>query len=255
MQFEPPPQAVILQVIHSYWLSRTVYLAARLKLADAVGDATTLDDLAKATGTRSDALRRLMRALTSHGYFREDEDGRFVQTPLSEVLRSGGSGSMRAIAEAELGHDHYQSWGEIESCLRNQGTAFERIYGKPIWQYYSENPETQALFGEAMTNFTAVANAGVLATYQVSPFNMAIDIGGGHGSFLSAILDQQPGPKASCSTYRPFLRTQQNQRPLAGTVASGLLAATFSKKSQPAAISTCSNWCCMIGTMKVALKS
>ena len=33
-----PPQAAILHIIANYWLSRTVYLAARLKLADAIGD-------------------------------------------------------------------------------------------------------------------------------------------------------------------------------------------------------------------------
>jgi hypothetical protein len=99
---------------------------------------------------------------------------------------------MRAIAEAELGHDHYDSWREVESCLYQDGTAFERVYRMPIWQYYAEHPETQALFGEAMTNLTAIANAGVLGSYTVPPFKTAVDVGGGHGSFLTAILDQHP---------------------------------------------------------------
>ena len=105
MQQQLPPQAAIMHVVAGYWLSRAVYLAARLKLADAVDERATLAALAAATGTRPEALRRLMRALTSHGYFREAEDGAFDHTSLSEALRSGGPGSMRAIAEAELGHD------------------------------------------------------------------------------------------------------------------------------------------------------
>lgn len=133
-----------------------------------------------------------MRALTSHGYFREADDGAFVHTPLSEALRSGGPGSMRAIAEAELGHDHYESWGRVESCLFEAGTAFERVYGMPIWRYYADHPETQALFGEAMSNLTAIANAGVLASYRFHAFNTAVDVGGGHGSFLAAVLDAHP---------------------------------------------------------------
>jgi SAM-dependent methyltransferase len=171
---------------------RAVYLAARLELADTVGQRATLADIARTTGTRPDAMRRLMRALTSHGYFSQVGQDTYVQTPLSEALRSGRPGSMRAIAEAELGHDHYDSWRVIESCLMEQGTAFERVYGMPIWRYYAEHPASQALFGEAMTNFTAIANAGVLASYQFAPFKMAVDVGGGHGSFLSATLDQQP---------------------------------------------------------------
>jgi hypothetical protein len=195
MQHQVPPQAAILHVIAGYWLSRAVYLAARFSLADKVGDRATLAAVAERTGTRPEALRRLMRALTSHGYFREDGRDTFVQTPLSEALRSDQPASMRAIAEAELGHDHYDSWREIESCLTQGGTAFERVYGMPIWRYYAEHPATQALFGEAMTNFTAIANAGVLGSYQFKPFRTAVDVGGGHGSFLRAVVDQQPGAR------------------------------------------------------------
>jgi SAM-dependent methyltransferase len=188
-----PPQAVILHIIADYWRSRAVYLAARLKLADAVGNSRPgLADLAAATATRPEALRRLLRALTAHGIFREEDDGKFTQTPLSEVLRSGSTGSMRAFAEVELGHDHYDSWRDAESCLTLPGTAFERIFNMPIWRYYAEHPELEALFGEAMTNLTAIANAGVLGSYQFGTFGNAVDVGGGHGSFLAAVLDGNP---------------------------------------------------------------
>jgi hypothetical protein len=192
MQHQAPPQSAVMQILAGYWLARAVYLAARLKLADAVGDhGATLAALARATDTLPGPLRRLMRALTSHGFFRQDGDT-FVQTPLSDTLRSGPPGSMRAIAEAELGHDHYASWGAIETCLRADGTAFERIYGMPIWRYYAEHPETEALFGEAMANFTAIANAGILGTYEFAPCRTAVDVGGGYGSLLCSVLDRQP---------------------------------------------------------------
>src|SRR6266545_4719447 len=94
-----PPQAAILHIIANYWLSRTVCVAAGLKLADAVGDGkTSLSAIASATSAKVDALRRLMRALTSHGFFHEEADGTFTQTPLSDVLRSGRPASMRAVA-------------------------------------------------------------------------------------------------------------------------------------------------------------
>jgi ubiquinone/menaquinone biosynthesis C-methylase UbiE len=197
MQHPAPPQAEIFHVVGGYWLSRAVYLAARLKLADAVGDRpASLSEIARTTGTRPENLRRLMRALAAHGFFRDTGNENFGQTPLSETLRSDRPGSMRAFAEAELGHDHYDSWANAESCLREGGTAFERLYGMPIWRYYAEHPETNALFGEAMTNLTAIANAAVLSSYQFAPFRHAVDIGGGHGSFLSAILDHHPDARA-----------------------------------------------------------
>jgi len=193
MEHQVPPQTAIMHIIAGFWLSRSVYLAARLKLADAIGDGErALPDLAAKTGTHPAALRRLMRALTSHGFFRECEDGRYAQSPLSETLRSGRPGSMRGLAEAELGHDHYEAWGQIETCLRQDGTAFERLYGMPIWRYYGEHPETEALFAEAMSNFTTIAHAGILGSYEFPRFKTAVDVGGGHGAFLKAVLDPHP---------------------------------------------------------------
>lgn len=193
MQHQAPPQSAVMHIIAGYWLSRTVYLAAKLKLADAVGaQGATLAQIAATTGTRPEELARLMRALASHGFFKREADGRFVQTLLSETLISNRPGSMRGLAEAELGHDHYESWGDVESCLQQGGTAFERIYGKPIWRHYAENPAAEKLFGEAMVNFTAIANAGILGSYTFQPSKKVVDIGGGYGQFLTSILDQQP---------------------------------------------------------------
>ena len=193
MQQQIPPQSAVMHIIAGYWLSRTVYLAAKLKLADAVGaNGATLPDIAAKTGTRPAELARLMRALASHGFFKREADGRFVQTPLSETLRTGTPGSMRGLAEAELGHDHYASWGDAESCLRQGGTAFGRIYNMPVWRYYAENPATEALFGEAMSNFTTIANSGILGSYTFKTTRKVVDVGGGYGQFLSSILDQQP---------------------------------------------------------------
>jgi SAM-dependent methyltransferase len=196
MQNQVPPQSAVMHIIAGYWLSRTVYLAAKLKLADAVGgDGAMLADIAVKTGTRPAELARLMRALAAHGFFKREANGRFVQTPLSETLRTGTPGSMRGLAEAELGHDHYESWGSAESCLRQGGTAFERLYHKPVWRYYAENPAMEALFGEAMTNFTVIANGGILGSYAFKPTRKVVDVGGGYGQFLAPILDQQPDAK------------------------------------------------------------
>lgn len=93
MQHQVPPQAAILQVIAGYWLSCADYAAARLKLADKVNGKTSLPAIAQLNDTRPKSLRRLMRT----------------------------------IAEAGLGHDHYNSWRAVETCLFQYGTAFERV--------------------------------------------------------------------------------------------------------------------------------
>jgi SAM-dependent methyltransferase len=62
----------------------------------------------------------------------------------------------------------------------------------PVWRYYADNPAIEALFGEAMTNFTTIANSGILGSYTFKQARKVIDIGGGYGQFLASILDQQP---------------------------------------------------------------
>jgi hypothetical protein len=252
-----PPQAVILHIIADYWRSRAVYLAARLKLADAVGNSRLgLADLAAATATRPEALRRLLRALTAHGIFREEDDGKFTQTPLSEVLRSGSTGSMRAFAEVELGHDHYDSWRDAESCLTLPGTAFERIFNMPIWRYYAEHPELEALFGEAMTNLTAITNAGVLGSYQFGAFAPPSMSAADTARFLppsSTEIRRQP---VSCSIFLRISRTPRKGSSSAGSATvSGSPVATSSRKCQRALTSTCSNSSCMIGMTLIASAS
>jgi C-methyltransferase len=80
---QAPPQAVIMQIIANYWLSRAIYLAARLKIADAVGNSrATLAAIAAATDTRPEALRRLLRALSAHGVFSEQSDTAVGGPPL-----------------------------------------------------------------------------------------------------------------------------------------------------------------------------
>ncbi len=82
------------RMITGYWVSQSIHVAAKLKIADRLEKAPqTADELAAATGMHRQSLYRLMRALASVGIFAEDGDGRFSLTPLSEGLHSGKPGS------------------------------------------------------------------------------------------------------------------------------------------------------------------
>ena len=65
-QNHEPPQARVMHIIAGYWLSRALYLASRLKLADCIGEVPeSITGIAAATGTSPATLRRLMRALAA----------------------------------------------------------------------------------------------------------------------------------------------------------------------------------------------
>ena len=148
---EPTPQDQMARMITGTWISQSVYVAAKLGLADRLADgARSAEELAQATGTHARSLHRLLRALASIGVFSEDSAGKFQLTPLAETLRRDQPGSQWAMA-VMMGEEHYQAWGDLLGSVRTGETAFDRIYGKPIFDYLGEHPEQATLFDAAMT--------------------------------------------------------------------------------------------------------
>ncbi len=189
----PPPHIVMLQMITGFWVSRTIYVAAKLGLADLVKDRSkTASELAEMTGAHAPSLYRVLRALASVGVFAEDNQLRFANTPLSETLRSDAPGSLRAFGMVELGQEHFPAWGNLMHSVKTGEIAFDNLFKQNAWEYYAQNPEDASNFNQAMKGMTEVVNAAVLAAYDFSGVNKLIDIAGGTGRLISAILNAHP---------------------------------------------------------------
>ena len=186
------PQDTLAGMITGYWVSQMVHVAAKLGLADRLADGPrTADELAQATGTNPRSLYRLLRALASLGVFSEGDDQRFTQTPLSEDLRRDGPGSQWAMA-VMMGDEHYHSWGDLLESVRTGQTAFDRLYGKPIFEYLGEHPEQAEVFDAAMTSIHGRETQAVLDAYDLSGVHVLADVGGGNGSNLIGVLCRYP---------------------------------------------------------------
>jgi hypothetical protein len=129
--------------------------------------------------------------LASLGVFAEEPDERFRLTPAAELLRSGIPGSQREMA-IMMGEEHYQAWGELLYSIRTGEPAFERIFGKPVFEFLSQNPEQAAVFDKAMVGVHGPETAAMLDAYDFSGFVSVADIGGGNGSTLCGILQRYP---------------------------------------------------------------
>ena len=187
------PQFAMLQMITGFWVSRAIYIAAKLGLADLVKDSPkTAVELARLTGTHSPSLYRALRALASVGVFADDGGGRFAQTPLSETLRSDTPGSLRAIAIVELGQERFPAWGNLMHSVKTGETAFDNIYKQSAWEYYARNPEDARNFNEAMKALTEMINVATLEAYDFSSVDKLVDVAGGTGGLISAILAAHP---------------------------------------------------------------
>lgn len=188
-----PPTVAMLQLISGFWISRAIYIAAKLGIADHLRDGNrTVDELAAATRTHAPSLYRVLRALASVGIFTESEKSGFALTPLAETLRTGVPGSLRAFATVELGEEHYPAWGELLHSVKTGEIAFDRAFRMPVWEFFEQNPENAKTFNDAMTGMTLAVNDAVLSSYDFSSISKIVDVGGGHGSLITSILKANP---------------------------------------------------------------
>lgn len=184
-----PPQMIMMQMATAYWVSQSIYAAARLGIADLlVGGAKSCDELAILSGSHAPSLYRLLRALASVGVFTETENEKFALTPLANCLRSDVSDSVRDASIMMGDPEHYNSWGNILHSVRTGESGFENLFGKNVFEYYAENPEPALVFDRAMTSFSSTEIAAVVEAYDFSSIKKLVDVAGGHGSLLTSIL-------------------------------------------------------------------
>jgi hypothetical protein len=190
---EPQPAQQLTQMITGCWTSRAIYVAAKLRLADHLADGPCWpDELAEAAGVAPRPLYRLLRALAGVGVFAQEADGRFRLNPLAEPLREGGPESLRALA-VMIGEEQDRCWDDLCETIRTGETAFDRLYGRPVFDYLAEHPEQAEIFDTAMIGFTGQAMRAVLDAYDLSGVAILADVGGGLGTNLAAALGRYPG--------------------------------------------------------------
>ncbi len=189
---EPPLEVQFLQMMSGYWVSQSLYVAARLGLADLLAtDSRSVEDLAKATNTHAENLYRLLRALAGVGVFAETANRHFQLTPLASFLQTGNH-TQRAMAIHFGEQPSWRAWGALLHSVQTGETAFPQVNGSEVFPYYAEHPESAEPFNQAMTNYSEVVSQVVRQVYNFSPFQKIVDVGGGHGSLLTSILKETP---------------------------------------------------------------
>lgn len=190
------PDQLVRRMMSGFQMTQLVYLAANLKIADhlASGPQTVLH-LATATKSHADSLYRVLRALAGFGVFTEGDGRRFGLNPAAELLRSGVSGSLRAAAESRGEDWTWRAWGALRDSVKTGQTGFDLVYGKNTFDWFAEHPEAARLFDEFQADLSAGSAAEVAGTYDFSSARAVVDVGGGNGTVLAAILGRYPGPR------------------------------------------------------------
>jgi len=186
---EDNPRAALLRLVSGYQISQALHVAARLELADRLaGGARSSEELAAETETHADALYRLLRALAAVGVLQELDDRRFELTELGEGMRSDVPGSVHGWALMIGRPMHWNTWSSLVESVRTGENTFRLVHGTDVWSYRAQRPEEQAIFDGAMTSFTGLVDAAVLDAYDFARFRKVVDVAGGRGALLAAIL-------------------------------------------------------------------
>jgi len=193
----PPPHVQVIQMGTGYWVSRALYAAAKLGLADKLASGPrSAAELAKETSTLPSALHRLMRLLAGLGMLKTERDGqRFALTPLGEAMKSDAPGAARATILTLAGPMFWKAFGEYMYSLETGKTGFEKAFEMPVFDYLAKHPEDAANFVQTMIGVHGDEPPTIVAAYDFSGVGTVVDVGGSSGNLLDAILKRYPGPR------------------------------------------------------------
>jgi len=186
-----PANVALFELGQGAWLTQAMYVGAKLGIFDALGDGpASADDIARRVGSHPEATARLMRALASNSLLKQERDGRFALSRLGQALRTDAPGSLAPML-LFIGHPkHWEHWGQLLYSVQTGKTSAEMLRGMPIFEYLENDRDLAEVFNNAMTAVSAMAIETLIPAYDFGRFRTIVDIGGGHGALLSAVLQQ-----------------------------------------------------------------
>ncbi len=192
-EFESSSAADLRRLIIGYRVSQALHVAAVLDIADHLADGPErVEDLAHATGAHAPSLYRVLRLLASEGVFAEESERRFRLTPLAEPLRRDAPASLKSRAEFDGDAVNWRAWGNLLHSVRSGETAFDHTFGVGAFEYMQQNPKIAARFNDMMVRQTQGWAQDIIAAYDFGDTRTLVDVGGGQGAMLAAILSAHP---------------------------------------------------------------
>jgi O-methyltransferase domain len=176
-----------------YQLARMIHVAVSLGLADHLASGPLpAAGLASAAGAHPAMLLRLCRALAAFGIFAVDEQGQVSHTPRSQHLRQDAAPTLYHAARYWATPQMWDAWGHLGHTLRTGESAFESVFGVPKFEYLKRHPQEAELFDLFMQHSPSDRHTAVAAAYDFSGVGLLVDVGGGNGALLAAILRVNP---------------------------------------------------------------
>lgn len=190
-----PAPIALLDSIDDFWSFHIVFALAELRVVDGLQQGPRqAEELARALSLDADALYRLLRAATVLGLVKEEAGRAFSLKALGRALCESPHASLRDFI-IFMGRYGTRFWRRLPDCVREGKNAIQLETGKEGFEFLLGDAEARECFNRAMTAVSNVNSEAIVAAYDFGGFSRIVDVGGGHGRLLAAVLGAQPGAR------------------------------------------------------------
>lgn len=174
-------------------IASALHVAVKLRIADLLGDgAQSADELSLPAGLPVPSLKRLLRALSYVGVFREDAEGRFLNSEVSAFLRTDADPSLREMSLILNDDSMLRGWQQLERVLETGNSVYATVNGQTFFEQVAADPERSATMARYMNGIYGPEGPRIARGFPFGRFARIIDVGGGQGHILAEILTAHP---------------------------------------------------------------
>jgi orsellinic acid C2-O-methyltransferase len=179
-------------LIDASWTTQAIAAAVQLRLPEMLADAPqSAQDLARQAACHPPSLLRLLRALTSIGILVQHDGVHFSLTDMGRLLRSDAPGSLAAWAEL-CGTASWAGWSRLRECVQSGQSVSRQSGGDDGFEHLQRDAASALLFNRAMVGLSRSVAAVVVRELDFGGVSRIVDVGGGFGELLAAILCTHP---------------------------------------------------------------
>ena len=216
----PSLPLALLRMTDGLVVHQALCAAATLGIAELLKDGErSAAELASTLRVNEDALYRVLRFLSGQGVFRKTGARTFINSPLSEYMRSDVPHSVRAILIFRGGRYYFSPFTEFLNSVETGLPARDKVLGSGAFEYLRADPEAERLFDEAMTAISELSAPGIAAAYDFGRWETVTDVGGGTGALLAAILRAHPGLQGTLADAPSVVERARRREFLSGQLA------------------------------------
>jgi hypothetical protein len=188
----PDPADAVVWMIRGHWVSLCLRAAVELGVFEDLAESASADELAARHSYDVGALTRLLRVLLDLDIVTCSPTGDFALTPKGQTLQVEHPSGLRALALMQTGLPNLASWHHLADAVRAGDGVYERVNGTSSWEYLAAHPDEQAIFDLAMARRGVHQAAAIRSGCDLTDVSTVIDVGGGKGGMVAALLAAEP---------------------------------------------------------------